>query len=243
MKTEKVSDIGQTLLPSGTDGGMLVMIVVAAVVLGLLAVFRVWVALAPQPKAAPRRRKRRRWTPRAQTAEAKHGARRLWDPREQVDAVSHVDFERRRLLNAGEYRVLTELEAVVGRYTKGWRVMAQVSLGEIIQPCATSASEQACRDARASINSKRLDFAVFDRDGFLVLAVEYQGRGHYHKQSFMRDAVKREALRRAGVQMLELEPEWDRTQLEAAFRKLVGLSPTPAHAGTPRDQAAAAARA
>ena len=55
-----------------------------------------------------------------------------------------------------------------------------------------------------SINSKRLDFAVFDAEGTLILAIEYQGSGHYHEKSFIRDAVKKEALRKAGVPFLEV---------------------------------------
>ena len=75
----------------------------------------------------------------------------------------------------------------------GWQVMAQVSLGEILR----------CEDkaAYSCINSKRVDLLVVDEECRPVGAVEYQGDGHYlgAHATAARDAVKKEALRRAGI--------------------------------------------
>jgi hypothetical protein len=38
--------------------------------------------------------------------------------------------------------------------------------------------------------------------------VEYQGHGHYQERSFMRDAIKREAVRKAKVAFLEVPAEY-----------------------------------
>jgi len=54
----------------------------------------------------------------------------------------------------------------------------------------------------------RLDFVLFDRFGYLVCAVEYQGTGHHQNNAFLRDAIKREALRKAGGTMLEIRPDF-----------------------------------
>lgn len=96
--------------------------------------------------------------------------------------------------------------------------MAQTSLGEIIRPRRESGTTDQCDLAYRAINSKRVDLAVFDTSGRAILVVEYQGSGHYHQTSFMRDAVKREALRKAGVAFIEVPNRYDRDQVAAAVR-------------------------
>ena len=135
------------------------------------------------------------------------------DPHAQLAAIAKVNFERRRLMNKGEYRLFRFLEKTVADIAWGHRVMAQTSLGELIQPVWKTPSKAERRDAQSSINSKRVDFAIIDRFGLLVLAVEFQGSGHYHHKTFLRDAVKREALRRAGVELIEVQPDWDAVAL------------------------------
>ncbi len=139
------------------------------------------------------------------------------DPRAQLEAVSRVAFERQPLLNRSESAVFTVLEACIAEIP-GHRLMAQSSLGELIRPRANSGSSADRKDAFASINSKRLDFAVIDPAGHLALAIEYQGRGHHSDTSVMRDAVKREALRRAGVEMMEIPATWDADLLSRQVR-------------------------
>ena len=169
---------------------------VIPVVLGLL--------ILKQVAAKPRRRRRwgSRWEfsgrPGSWPTEPMPDASRLGDPKAQMEFISRVDFEPRRLLNKPEYGILQILERLTREIGGGHRVMAQTSLGEIIAPSNTSASEGARDLAFRSINSKRLDFLVIDRSGMPALAVEYQGHGHYQNRTFMRDAVKREAVRRPG---------------------------------------------
>ena len=77
--------------------------------------------------------------------------------------------------------------------------MAQVSLGEVLSS----------PDARAysAINSKRVDLLIVSRSGDPIAAIEYQGHGHYQGTAAARDAVKKEALRKAGVRYIEVTPE------------------------------------
>ena len=74
-----------------------------------------------------------------------------------------------------------------------WQVMAQVSLGEFL----SSPDPQ----AYAAINAKRADFALMDPQARVRHAIEYQGTGHHLPGSAAaaRDAVKKEALRKAGI--------------------------------------------
>lgn len=151
---------------------------------------------------------------------------RLGEPTAQMEFISTVDFEARPLLNRPEYGILRILEAVAQDTPGGLRVMAQTSLGEVLAPRPASGSQEARDLAFRSINSKRLDFLVIDAYGMPVLAVEYQGHGHFSDTTFMRDAVKREALGKAGIRLLEVPAVFDTEDLERDVRK--ALPPNPA---------------
>jgi hypothetical protein len=102
-----------------------------------------------------------------------------------------ANFSTQSLLNKGEARVFRELNRFVTDRNPAWHVMAQVSLGEVLQS----------KDAKAygCINSKRVDLLLMDSDYRPRHAIEYQGGAHHQGTAAARDAVKREALRRAGV--------------------------------------------
>jgi hypothetical protein len=110
---------------------------------------------------------------------------------DQLKAVMRADFKTRSLLNKREAEVFKALDRIVIARNPGWQVMAQVSLGEFL------ASED--KDAYACINSKRVDFALMDGDAQVRHALEYQGSGHHQGSAAARDAIKKEALRKAGV--------------------------------------------
>jgi hypothetical protein len=145
----------------------------------------------------------------------------LRDPRDQMRAIARADFEPRRLLNKSEYGVLLILEAAAREAQKGLRVMAQTSMGELVRTRVHSASQEECDRAYRSINSKRLDFVVIDPYGLPVLAIEYQGSGHYQASAFMRDAVKREVLRKANIRLLEVPADYNRAELTQHLRTLL----------------------
>ena len=151
------------------------------------------------------------------------------DPKHQLDAIAKVDFEKTRLLNKEEARLLPVLERAARAANQGHRVMAQTSLGEVIAPTKRGVSASDAQAAFASINSKRLDFAIFDRFGLLVCAVEYQGSGHHQGKAFMRDAVKKEALRRAGVPLVEVQRNYVPYEIEDIIGRI--LTPSEARVG------------
>ena len=96
---------------------------------------------------------------------------------------------------------------------------------QIIAPKTASGSDEARDLAFRSINSKCLDFLINDHSCLPALAVEYQGHGHYQNRAFMRDAVKREAVRKAKVKFLEIPAEYDARVLEEQIRSV--LLPNP----------------
>lgn len=113
------------------------------------------------------------------------------DSVEQLRIVMSARFVIQPLLNRSEARVFKELDRLVLDCNPGWQVMAQVSLGEILR----------CSDPRAysCVNSKRVDLLLVDEDCHPRHAVEYQGVAHHQGDAAARDAVKKEALRQAGV--------------------------------------------
>jgi len=118
------------------------------------------------------------------------------DSADQLRWVMNARFEAVRVMNIEEYRVFKEVEAEVGALRAGHRVFSQTALGEVIR--------SSDRLAHSAINSKRVDVLVIAPNGLPVLAVEYQGGGHYQADAAARDAVKKEALRRAGVAYVEI---------------------------------------
>ena len=113
------------------------------------------------------------------------------DAADQLRIVMGADFTSQPLLNRSEARVFKELDCMVIERNPAWQVMAQVSLGEILR------SKDA--DAYHCINSKRVDLLLMDAECQPRHAVEYQGGAHHQGAAAARDAVKKEALRRAGI--------------------------------------------
>jgi hypothetical protein len=148
-------------------------------------------------------------------------ARDLTDVGQQLHAVMAGSFKRQRVLSSSEYRVFQIVENEAAAQRGGYRVFAQTSLGEVI----TSDD----RDAFSSINSKRVDILVIDPGGWPFLAVEFQGDGHYQGTAAGRDAVKKEALRKAGVRYLELGATDTADQIKARVRELFVQGRAAAH--------------
>lgn len=102
-----------------------------------------------------------------------------------------------------------------------WRVMAQVSLGEIL-----STSD---KQAFSAINSKRVDILLISRQGEPIAAIEYQGEGHYQGAASARDASKREALRKAGVHFIEVTPTHGVEDLAHEIARIARNTKPPSH--------------
>ena len=75
-----------------------------------------------------------------------------------------------------------------------------------------------------AINSKRVDLLIVDADARPRHAIEYQGSGHFKgaDTAAARDAVKKEALRRAGIGYVEVVGgEMKADELRRVVEKLV----------------------
>ena len=138
----------------------------------------------------------------------------LKDVGQQLHAVMAASFQRRRLLSPAEYQTFKIIEDDIAAARRGYRVFAQTSLGEVL----SSSNDDAFR----SINSKRVDILIVDRGGWPVVAVEYQGDGHYQGTAAERDAVKKEALSKAGVGYVEIFPSDNAEQIRSRVREQLG---------------------
>lgn len=130
-------------------------------------------------------------------ARQKAAANSVRDAANQLRFVMAAPFRQKKLMWPREYHVFKIIEKHIQSQHRGYRVFAQTSLGEMI----------GSDDQRAfnSINSKRVDFLILGPTGYSVAAIEYQGGEHHQGNAAARDAVKKEALRRAAVTYIEIE--------------------------------------
>ena len=140
---------------------------------------------------------------------------KLPDAADQLRTVMRADFKAQPLLNRSEARLFRAIDKMVIEMRPGWQVMAQVSLGEILR----------CADAEAyrCINSKRVDLLIVDDECKPLHAIEYQGGGHFKgaHHTAARDAVKKEALRRAGIGYVEVVAGDTPAELRRVVERLV----------------------
>lgn len=134
---------------------------------------------------------------------------------DHLKKVSEAKFVARPLLNAPEAKVFDTLKKAVIARNPQWQVMAQVCIGEFLA-CAD-------KDAFLAVNSKRVDFALMDANCCVRHAIEYQGSGHHlATTTAARDAVKKEALRKAGIGYHEVVAgHTTPSELRALVEKLV----------------------
>ncbi|WCL53197.1 DUF2726 domain-containing protein [Gimibacter soli] len=141
---------------------------------------------------------------------------------DQLQKVMQASFTKRRIMNGSEYGLFRLVEKELPQINGGYRVFAQTCLGEII---GSKDSE-----AHACINSKRVDILIIGNTGEPLAAIEYQGSGHYQGNAAVRDAVKKEALRRAGVRYVEIFESYTDETVRQLLRD--ALRPAPQTAAT-----------
>ena len=199
---------------------MLFGIVFGAIVLGIIGERVRASYVAAERRLEWRRKNKHDWRrkPDAGTRDATAAVRGevrslpAFDAAEQLRCVMAARFDKRPLLNKSERRILAAAERAARDLGQGWRVMAQVCLGEVL----ASPDEAAYR----AINSKRVDLLIIGRDSAPLAAIEYQGGGHHQGTAAARDAVKKEALRRAGIDYIEIKAGDRTADLNWAIAKL-----------------------
>ncbi|MEI3855921.1 MULTISPECIES: DUF2726 domain-containing protein [unclassified Ensifer] len=180
-------------------------LLIAALFVGLVIGMAIEQFLSTMRKQAWRASNRSRWEEKRSNERIIPGPwlqKPIAEPLRPVDATDQLrivmrsHFTIQPLLNKSEARVFRELDSVVIGCNPSWQVMAQVSLGEILR--STDA------DAYSCINSKRVDLLLVDSNCQPRHVIEYQGGAHHQGAAAARDAVKKEALRRAGIGYYEV---------------------------------------
>jgi len=133
----------------------------------------------------------------------------------QLETVMASSFTARPVMNKSEYNLFRIVEEEVRTNLRGCRVFSQTALGAVL--------EGSDRVAHSTINSKRADVMVISPVGMPMLVIEYQGRGHYQSDAAARDAVKREALRRARIGYLEVTDGHSTEQIRRLVREALGI--------------------
>jgi Protein of unknown function (DUF2726) len=129
-------------------------------------------------------------------------------PEVQLRVLDQANLQPKQILNLQETQVFYAARRVEKKVP--CFVFAQVSMGEIIR----TKDDESGSAAFAAVNSKRIDILICNKKGFPILAIEHQGNGHYIGNAEERDAVKRLALERAGIALLETTPGMSSQELE-----------------------------
>ena len=135
-----------------------------------------------------------------------------------LSAIDDVPFYCKPLLTESERAVCSVLHRIESASAGQIRLLAQVSLGQLVGVRRRSVSAERARGAFFAINSKRVDFVFVDASWNPLVVVEHQGRGHQADRSVsLRDEVKRRCLQSAGVPFVEI---FDDEEREEIVRKL-----------------------
>lgn len=193
---------------------------IAVLFVGALAGMWVEQFISKQRRAAWKRKNEGRWK-KGDVAKGPWAAKlglapeKIPDAADQLRTVMKADFKAQPLLNKSEARLFKAIDRQVLEARPGWQVMAQVSLGEILK----------CEDKAAygCINAKRVDLLIVDEECRPLHAIEYQGGGHFKgaHHTAARDAVKKEALRRAGIGYVEVVAGDTPAELRRVVERLV----------------------
>ncbi|MBL4870156.1 MAG: DUF2726 domain-containing protein [Robiginitomaculum sp.] len=125
------------------------------------------------------------------------------NPENQLKFIDKVTFRSKKLMNKKEYPVFAKIEKHLRNKKSGHRIMAQVNMGEFIGTIGDGYWQD---KAFSSINSKRVDFLIIGPWGYPLIAIEYQGSGHYQNDATKRDKVKRMAAEKTDIYFLEIFP-------------------------------------
>lgn len=127
---------------------------------------------------------------------------------DNLQVVANAGYSKRKLMNKEEYKLYLLLFNLLEEQYKGrnLRLFCQVSMGEFIRTEDSTAF--------GLINSKRVDFLIINAFGDPIIVIEYQGKGHFQKNAIERDAIKKEACRKADIYYLEFTYNYTKLEIE-----------------------------
>ena len=142
----------------------------------------------------------------------------------QLRFISQANLHAIRPVAKEAARVLYALDEWIIAHQPDWRLAFEVAMGSFIK--TSHSGDARTQDAAfSSYNSKRVDFLLIDRFGHPMLVVEYHGSGHdLAGDAADRMQVKRLALARAGIPLVELPVHAQRTDIFRMVNEALGAS-------------------
>ena len=125
---------------------------------------------------------------------------------------SAASFKAKPLLTANELEFLGRLEAAAPEL----RMLAQISMGALMQPAVASSNRKAYMSQRGRIAQKVVDFVAMERStGTVIALIELDDRTHVASKDTARDAMTASA----GYRTLRFESRAkpDTAQIRAAL--------------------------
>ena len=146
----------------------------------------------------------------------------------ELGAIAKTGFHIAPVLGPEDTRVLALIEDVLHDVSGGHRVLLHTSLESLIDQDGRSRSMAATRLSIAGIDLK---FAVVDRFGKLVMAVEHICNHKLSRQACINRTVVVEVLRKVGVWYLEIPPNYSRKDARAQMMSVLQATDLSQHQG------------
>ena len=145
-------------------------------------------------------------------AEEAYDLSRILPSARQLGALANTTFRTAPVLDPSSVSVLALIESVVAEKENGCRVLVHASLESMVDLAGAGAGSAATRLTMAGIDLK---FAVVDRFGRLVLAIDHLSGDERGRQDYINRSVVIEVLRKAGVWYLEIPQHYSEEDARA----------------------------
>lgn len=151
-------------------------------------------------------------------AEEAYDLSRILPSARQLGALADTTFRTAPVLDPSSASVLALIESVVAEKENGCRVLVHTSLESMVDLAGAGAGSAATRLTMAGIDLK---FAVMDRFGRLVLAVDHLNGAERGRQDYINRSVVIEVLRKAGVWYLEIPQYYSQEDARAQINAVL----------------------
>lgn len=137
-----------------------------------------------------------------------------FEKKDQLSIALKSKFTKQRIINKTEeevYRLI--LRFLITNNLKQYKVTMQTSMGEILK-CES--------EGYGTINCKRADFCIVDKDFYPIAIIEVNGSGHYQGDALEREEIKRSAAECAGITYISIRENEDKYQkIENELKKIL----------------------
>lgn len=121
--------------------------------------------------------------------------------------VRRKKYKKQALLNSSEQALFWKLLKITNKCNV--RIFPQANFGEFLSCNETDAN----KEGYYAMQSKRADFCITDKNFNPIMAVEFNGSGHYGNDYQNRDEIKKIVTASAGIQYVAITPQNEKEQL------------------------------